>query len=168
MTAWPGDEMAACTGHGHLRTSRAEREDVIERLKAAFVLGLLDKDEFGARVGQTLASRTYAELAALAAGIPVGPARGLPPRRAVPVQARPPMGKAAMSVVGACAILPPVLLAVALLARNDALFHLLFPVMIVYVVGWAVGVAQIADTWHHEYSRRQPPRRPARGTRTSG
>ena len=39
-------------------------------LKAAFVQGLLDKDEFDLRIGQVLASRTYTELAALTADIP--------------------------------------------------------------------------------------------------
>ena len=37
-------------------------------LKAAFVQGRLTKDELDARVGQTFASRTYADLAALTAG----------------------------------------------------------------------------------------------------
>ena len=39
-------------------------------LKAAFVQGLLDKDQFDLRIGQVLASRTYTELAALTADIP--------------------------------------------------------------------------------------------------
>ena len=38
-------------------------------LKAAFVQGRLDRDEFELRVGRVLASRTYADLAALTAGI---------------------------------------------------------------------------------------------------
>jgi hypothetical protein len=51
-------------------TSRADRERVIELLKSAFVQGRLAKDEFDARVGQALASRTYADLAAVGADIP--------------------------------------------------------------------------------------------------
>ena len=46
------------SGHGHLRTSRADRERVIGLLKAAYVYGLVTKDEFDERVGQTFASRT--------------------------------------------------------------------------------------------------------------
>jgi Domain of unknown function (DUF1707) len=42
---------------------------VIDVLKATFVHGRLTMDEFDARVGQTFASRTYAELAALTADI---------------------------------------------------------------------------------------------------
>ncbi len=53
-----------------LRASRADREQVIDLLKAAFVQGRLARDEFGTRVGQALASRTYAELAAVTADIP--------------------------------------------------------------------------------------------------
>ena len=57
--AGPGDEMAARAGNrGRLRASHADREQVIGTLKAAFVLGMLDKDEFDLRVGQTFASRT--------------------------------------------------------------------------------------------------------------
>ena len=68
--AGPGDEIAAGTGgRGRLRASHADREQVIEVLKAAFVQGRLDRDEFDLRVGRALASRTYADLAALTADI---------------------------------------------------------------------------------------------------
>jgi Domain of unknown function (DUF1707) len=72
--AAPGDEMAARTGDGgRLRASHADREQVIGTLKAAFVQGLVDKDEFDLRVGQAFAARTYAELAAVTASIPTRP-----------------------------------------------------------------------------------------------
>ena len=48
-------------------------------LKAAFVQGMPAKDEFGLRVGQTLAPRTYAELAALTANLPAGLTAAKPP-----------------------------------------------------------------------------------------
>jgi hypothetical protein len=67
----PDDEMAAAA-RGRLRTSHADRERVIDTLKSAFVQGFLTKDEFDARVGQTFASRTHAELAALTADIGPG------------------------------------------------------------------------------------------------
>src|SRR6516225_3908457 len=74
MMAGPGDETAvAAAGRGHLRASHADRDQTIDALKAAFVQGRLTKDEFDARVGQTLASRTYAELAAVTAGLPARP-----------------------------------------------------------------------------------------------
>ncbi len=68
--AGSGEEIAAGMGdRGRLRASHADREQVIELLKAAFVQGRLDRDEFDLRVGRALASRTYADLAALTAGI---------------------------------------------------------------------------------------------------
>ena len=82
MMAGPGDETAvAAAGRGHLRASHADRDQTIDALKAAFVQGRLTKDEFDARVGQTLASRTYAELAAVTAGLPARPDPAPPPGR---------------------------------------------------------------------------------------
>jgi Domain of unknown function (DUF1707) len=79
--AEPGDHSAApAGGRRGLRASHADREQVIEVLKDAFVQGRLDHGEFGARVGQALASRTYAELAALTADIPAGQAPRQPAR----------------------------------------------------------------------------------------
>ena len=79
--AGPGDERAAATaGRGHLRASHADREQMIDALKAAFVQGRLTKDEFDARVGQTFTSRTYAELATVTADIPAELTGALPRR----------------------------------------------------------------------------------------
>ena len=78
MATWPGDQTVA--GRGCLRASNADRDRVIEMLKSAFVQGRLTKDEFEDRVGQTLAARNHAELAALTADIPAGLALPPPPR----------------------------------------------------------------------------------------
>jgi hypothetical protein len=78
--AGPGDQKAAAAvGRGHVRASPAEREQMIDILKAAFVQGRLAKDELDARIGQALTCRTYAELAAVTSDIPAGLAVG-PPR----------------------------------------------------------------------------------------
>ena len=78
--AGPGDQIAAgAGGRGHLRASHADREQVVGTLKAAFVQGRLDRDEFDVRVGQALASRTYAELAVVTADIPAGQTTAQPP-----------------------------------------------------------------------------------------
>jgi hypothetical protein len=69
MVTGPGDELEA-PGRGHLRASHADREQAIGVLKAAFVQGMLAKDEFDLRVAQALASRTYGDLAAVTADIP--------------------------------------------------------------------------------------------------
>ena len=89
----PGDDGAAlAAGRGHLRASYADREQMIAVLKAAFVQGRLTMDEFDARIGQTLAARTYAELAVVTAGIPAGRAVAgrprQPPRRRMSSAAR--------------------------------------------------------------------------------
>jgi Domain of unknown function (DUF1707) len=65
-------EIAAGGDRGRLRASHADREHVIDTLKAAYVYGLVIKDEFEARVSQTLASRTHAELALVTADFPAG------------------------------------------------------------------------------------------------
>jgi hypothetical protein len=81
--AGPGDEITAGRAcRGRLRASHADREQVICTLKAAFVQGMLAKDEFDLRVGQAFASRTHADLAALTADIPPGLAAGQPPQTA--------------------------------------------------------------------------------------
>jgi hypothetical protein len=82
VTAGPGDQGAAdAAARGYLRASHADREHVIDVLKAAFVQGRLTKDELHARVDQTFASRTYAELAEVIADIPTGLARPGPVRK---------------------------------------------------------------------------------------
>src|SRR5215471_3289181 len=76
------EAQAAAAG---MRSSWADRERVIDLLKAAFVQGRLDRDEFGARVGQVLASRTYWELASITFDIPaelIGALPSRPPARA--------------------------------------------------------------------------------------
>jgi Domain of unknown function (DUF1707) len=76
----PGDEMAArAGGHGRLRASHADREHVIQTLKAAYVYGFVAKDEFDERVSQTLASRTHAELDLVTADLPAWLAAAQPP-----------------------------------------------------------------------------------------
>jgi len=88
--AGPGDEMAAgAAGRGPMRASHADREQVIEALKDAFVHGRLTKDELDTRAGRALAARTCAELAALTAGIPPARAASGPTRPLVPARRRP-------------------------------------------------------------------------------
>jgi Domain of unknown function (DUF1707) len=84
------NEMAADSGRGRLRASHADREHVVGTLKAAYVHGLVTKDEFDARVSQTFSSRTYAELALITADIPAGLAAAPPPLNPGPAKANPP------------------------------------------------------------------------------
>ena len=80
--ALPGD-----AGHGRLRASRADRDGVLDTLKSAYVLGFVTKDEFDARVTQTLASRTYAELAGVTTDLPAWLAAAQPPHGRAPARA---------------------------------------------------------------------------------
>jgi hypothetical protein len=113
-----GNEMAADSGRGRLRASDADREHVVGTLKAAYVHGLVTKDEFDQRVSQTFASRTYAELALITADLPAGLAAA-PPQRPGPAKANPPAradltpGERAIMATGLLAALA---LVVALLA----------------------------------------------------
>jgi len=68
----PQDPPAA--GSDQLRAGHADREQVIEALKVAFVHGRLTKDELDTRAGRALSARTRADLAALTADIPAVPA----------------------------------------------------------------------------------------------
>jgi hypothetical protein len=100
-----GDEMAT-GGRGLQRASDADREQVVDALKAAFVQGRLTKDEFDLRVGQVFASRTYADLDLLTADIPAGSAkiRPLEPAIRTPEPARNPnrkfIARATITVAG--------------------------------------------------------------------
>ena len=84
------NEMAAGSGRGRLRASDADREHVVGTLKTAYVYGLVTKDEFDARVSQTFAARTHAELALITADIPAGLAAAAPPPRPGPAKANSP------------------------------------------------------------------------------
>lgn len=81
MTTGPEDRRTAAAARGgQLRASQADREGVIDALKAAYVAERLTEDEFEARVGQAFAARTHADLAAITADIPAGPVAAQPAR----------------------------------------------------------------------------------------
>lgn len=149
MTANLGDGMAAAAGPGRLRASHADREHVVDVLKAAFVQGRLTKDEFDMRVGQTFASRTYAELAALTADIPTGPIGAQPLRKPARAQSPHPQNKVVNSC--ACATLAVLALAAALFTGNFGLFFGLVAAIlgILFVVG-----VRMAYSFHEKRSSR--------------
>ena len=146
-------------GRGGLRASDADREQAIEVLKAAFVRDRLARAEFGARVGQALASRTYAELAAVTTGIPAGPAPAQPLREPAWAQARPPENEAVDSsqnkVVNACAGAAATALALylAFYAFHAGNFGLLFVVLLVIVGAWSVAGIRMSSSHREKRSR---------------
>jgi hypothetical protein len=152
-----GPQDPATTGRDRLRAARTDREQAIDVLKAAFVHGQLDRDEFGLRIGRALASPTYADLAAVTADIT--PAR---PTKARPVQpAREPANKkrkaaaalacATVALLGGVAALPPLPdgspAALSVIAAIFVLFGVVF-------TGWFL----LLHAWLEERADRQPSR----------
>ena len=84
-----GPEDPAAAGRDRLRAGHADREQVIETLKDAFVHGRLTRDELDVRAGWALAAQTSAELAALTADIQAGPAVAGPTCPPAPARRRP-------------------------------------------------------------------------------
>ena len=151
--AGPGDESAAAAGRGRgdLRASQADREQAIEALKTAFVEDRLTKDEFDLRVDQALASRTYAELAAVTADIPAGliaDQAGRPAR----AQARPPRSTPAKA--GICAAIAIGAAAVLTVVTGGFALGLIVPF---YFMALLAGVAQVLASRHEQRSRGQLP-----------
>jgi transposase len=68
-------------GRGRPQVPHGHRDRAIDVLKAAFVKGRLDIDEFDVRVGQALAARRYAELATITADLPGALPETQPPRK---------------------------------------------------------------------------------------
>jgi hypothetical protein len=122
MTTGPGDEKAAGgPGHGHLRASHADREQVITALRAAFIQGRLTRDEFDLRVSRALRSRTYAELAALTADLPAG-LTGPVARNALQADIRPRRRHRARRIAGSLAAIAVIMstISVAALSHRPA------------------------------------------------
>ncbi len=140
---------AAAAGRGRFRASHADRGQVLEVLKAAFVQGRLTKDEFDMRVGQTFASRTYAELAALTADIPARLIGAQPLRKPTQAQVSHPQNKVVNSC--ACAALAVIALAATLFTGNFGLFL----VVVVAIFGiLLVAAGRIACSSHKKCSSR--------------
>jgi Domain of unknown function (DUF1707) len=173
VTTRPGDETAAGTGgRGHLRASHADRERVVGTLKAAFVAGMLAKDEFDLRVGQALAARTYAELGVLTADIPAGLVPAQAPKPAL-VQPPPPSvadGKAAARMIATATAIPAALWAFVFFAPNSytdngGFFLLITSSTVVWlIVLLLVGVDMHISRQQRRSGGKLPPRPGPRGT----
>jgi Domain of unknown function (DUF1707) len=143
----PGDEQAAALARrGHLRASRADREQMIDTLKAAFVQGRLTKDEFDARIGRVLAARTYAELTTVTADIPAGLAGVQRPPKL-------PRWRANNAVRwGASGFITPAILAAAFVFTSlrgaGGYGAVAFVMAFVYFVFWLSAGANLLWEWH--------------------
>ena len=152
MAAESEDQMAAGAAGRRLRASHADREHVIDVLKAAFVQGLVTKGEFDARVGQAFASRTYGELAAVTAGLPAGLIGDRPLRQAARAQARPLLSHS--DKARRCAVVAVALMAVAMFVPSGPAVGLFAPLC---VTAWVIAGAQILASRHEKRFRGQLP-----------
>jgi hypothetical protein len=162
-----GPQDPAAAGCDRLRAGHADREQVIETLKDAFVQGRLTRGELDARAGQALSARTCADLAALTADIPAaaGSARPAAPAR------RWPLARAAAGS-GGCLIIAAAAVWLAALADPGppapTPYHFLAPPCLLIAfsaVLAALGflVYGVGTSWEQRRSRRQLPPPPGPG-----
>jgi uncharacterized protein DUF1707 len=104
---------------GRMRASRADREQVVETLKAAFVEDRLTKDEFDARVADALASRTHADLAALTADLPAESPAIRPSRHSVRPRPKNPTVRSGARVIAVTSVLTGGVWVGGLLSQSD-------------------------------------------------
>jgi hypothetical protein len=147
----------------HLRASHADRDQVLSVLKTAFVQGMLTKHEFDERIGQAIASRTYADLAALTVDIPAGLAAAKPLSEPQPESADKKALTAWACVTGTFTALAAVVAAATARSAIGLANHELAVVMFVPVVAMLVGVLLVFHAWldrraDKRTSQRMPPR----------
>jgi hypothetical protein len=154
----PGDEWVAAS-RSRMRAADADREQLIDALKTAFAQGRLTKDEFDLRVSQAFASRTYADLAEVVAGIPARPTGPVaPPQQQRPQPpARPSTKKVAISC--ACAVLGAELV-LFMLIITVPLFLTLDLAVLANLVGLPLVGGLVLDTWRENHGRGQLPSGP--------
>ena len=151
MTGEPEEQMAAAaTRRSHLRASDADREHVIDMLKAAFVQGRVTKDEFDARVGQAFASRTYSELASVTADLPARRIADQPPSSPPRAQGRPTTNHAASG--RRWLVIALAMMTVATFAPGGPALLLFTPLCLTALM---VAAAQILAAQHGKHSRSQ-------------
>jgi hypothetical protein len=157
-----GDDGA---GRGRLRASHADREHVIDTLKHAFVQGRLTKEELDSRVGDVLASRTYADLAALTADLPAGPPTAQPARKHVTPRPRRPANKTVkngLRVITAATVLTGAVWAGALFSNTDN--QVVSTLVMTFTVLWfgivlMVGAVMLESRRQQRSDRQLPPAR---------
>ncbi|HET9972838.1 MAG TPA: DUF1707 domain-containing protein [Streptosporangiaceae bacterium] len=143
--------------------SNADREQVVDMLKAAFVQGRLTRDELDLRVGQVLKSRTYDEQAAVVADLPAGLIRaGQPdgrPRRTRSWAQGNAEVRTGLRVISVSTVLAALFWVIAIVARdNGAAFIAACGITGVVLAASALtGSAALGSRLDRRYSS-QPPR----------
>jgi len=164
VTTEPEDSRAVAPGgRDRLRASHADRERVVEVLKAAFVQGRLDKGEFDTRVGRALASRTYADLAAVTADIPAETAPRQPARTPNRASRGHPI-RTGVTVSGAGLVVAVAAVLGAFMLDDNASRALLkLATFIILVMVPVVMMVAFGTAWEQRRSRIQLPPRPGPG-----
>ena len=108
MAIGPWDPLTAAA-NGHMRASDADRDRVVDALKASYVYGLLTREELAARTGQALAARTYADLSTVAAVL--AERRPAPASQVMHPPARKRVSRKAVAFGAGAVVLPPSLAA---------------------------------------------------------
>jgi hypothetical protein len=158
--AGPGDEIAAgAGGPNRMLASHADREQAVEVLKAAFVQGRLDSDEFDLRVGQALGARTCAELAALTADLPAGQAAAQAPGSAR-VRAGQPVLRPGR-IIGVATVLYAGVWAVVILLPIPAVGVLTIASLLYYMIVVLIASEHASASRRQMRSGGQPPQGPA-------
>lgn len=132
-------------------------------LKVAFAQGRLTRDDLDLRAAQAFISRTYAELAAVTADIPVSlvgvkpvraPRETRPRRNRARVRDGPPTNPLALKCgLGLATIALPAMIAVALDTRNQNLFIGTVVLLIAYFLALLIVIANsVASRFENESS----------------
>jgi hypothetical protein len=160
---------AGAAGPGRLRASHADRELAIGMIKAAFVQGRLTKDELDMRVVQTLASRTYADLAAVTADLPAELARPEPVGKPARAKGRAALPASVAVILCSAGIFESAGAVHAVLIGNERLFIAFMMSAAISFVALIVAGVMMADSWHQKRSRGQlPPPSARRGSALDG
>src|SRR5580692_5169708 len=141
VMAEPGGTKAVVAGgRADLRASHADRDHVIGALQTAFAAGLLAKGEFDRRVDRTLASRTYADLAAVIAGITPGPCGSKPSR---------PLTRAENAAVwGVCGLIASAVLTVIVIPAGTTKGVVVGTAAAIYAVSWLLAAIMMVAARH--------------------
>ena len=168
VMAGPGDEITARTaGRGPFRASRADREQAIEVLKTAFVEDRLTKEELDARVGQALASRTHADLAAVTSDLHAWRAAARPTAAGPPSTPARTLAKAARRS-GVCVLAAFAMVGVVALTHAEHLAAFLAFCSVVVAIMAASGFLGygVVDAWQERRARGPlPPQQTGRDGR---
>ena len=169
----PGHEGNDKAARARMRASHADRDQAIDRLKAAFVHGRLTKDELVTRTAHAYSARTYADLASLTADLPAEAPAARPPSQPVPAPPRRPVHPSIKVGAGVLALMIAAWTILAILVGLSGAAFVVAPLIVLVlgvpaatVVSIPIVVALKLEARRRNRSRGQPPPGRTSGTRT--